>query len=105
MMNYTCVGSDGRWLREAIRRPVQDRWPESMAVVGDGDAQPTSVIRVPGRGHCGFDTASLRSEQPGSTTLHLCALMGGLCWPMTYLRMSFPVAIASGRSCLSLSGN
>ena len=78
--------------------------PGPMAVVGDGDARPTSAIRVPGCGYCGFDTAGLRSEQPGLAALYLCALMGALCRPMTCLLMSFPVAIDSGRSHLMSFG-
>ena len=104
-MNHTCIGPDGRDGSE--KRPAglcRIGGSGPMAVVGDGDAQPTSVIRVPGCGHCGFDTAGLRSEQPDLATLFLCALMGGLCWPMTCLWMSFPVAIVSGRSCLMSLG-
>ena len=104
-MNHTCIGPDGRDGSE--KRPAglcRIGGSGPMAVVGDGDAQPTSVIRVPGCGHCGFDMAGLRSEQPDLATLYLCALIGGLCWPMTCLWMSFPVAIVSGRSCLMSLG-
>ena len=96
--------ADGREKRSADLCRIGGPGPGPMAVVGDGDAQPTSVMRVAGCGHCGFDTAGLRSEQLGLATLYLCALMGGLCWPMTCLWMSFPVAIVSGRSRLMSFG-